>query len=311
MRTRNDEERNRWQSDRYPDRDIDSRGDYAARPSRYSQPQTPYGAGRDDARGEGDWEPHRRSTAGIWPAGDQDEAFRDYRDYDDRFGYAREGRGERYGESSFGRGTERSGAQGEYGGGRYQPRAFESGGTSYRPSGYDDFDRGRQRQSWQPVGSLGYGPPRGETGQYARGDGRAGETSVGNGRAGRHAGKGPKGYIRSDERIREEISDRLTTDDDIDASEIEITVTNGDVVLRGTVDTRESKRAAEDLAESVQGVRDVQNQLRVDNGDARSSQNGKDRETSPTSGRTSSSTAASRAKGDHETAEGRTTGGTR
>ena len=37
-----------------------------------------------------------------------------------------------------------------------------------------------------------------------------------------YAGRGPKGYRRSDERIREEISDRLTEHDELDASEIEV-----------------------------------------------------------------------------------------
>ena len=38
---------------------------------------------------------------------------------------------------------------------------------------------------------------------------------------GGHAGRGPKGYRRSDERIREDISDRLMASDWIDASDIE------------------------------------------------------------------------------------------
>jgi hypothetical protein len=38
---------------------------------------------------------------------------------------------------------------------------------------------------------------------------------------GPHAGRGPKGYQRSDERIKEDICDCLTRDPDVDASEIE------------------------------------------------------------------------------------------
>jgi hypothetical protein len=81
--------------------------------------------------------------------------------------------------------------------------------------------------------------------------------------AGPYAGRGPKGYQRSDERIREEVSERLTDDDRIDASGIEVAVTTGEVTLTGTVESRRMKRLAEDLAESVRGVRDVHNQLRV------------------------------------------------
>ena len=82
--------------------------------------------------------------------------------------------------------------------------------------------------------------------------------------SGPHRGKGPKGYTRSDERIKEDINEKLYHDSFVDASNIEITVTDGEATLSGTVDSRETKRRAEDLAESVTGVKNVQNQLRVD-----------------------------------------------
>ncbi len=47
-----------------------------------------------------------------------------------------------------------------------------------------------------------------------------------------HRGKGPKGYTRSDERIREDVNERLTDDGMIDASEIEVDVKNGEVLLK-------------------------------------------------------------------------------
>jgi osmotically-inducible protein OsmY len=78
-----------------------------------------------------------------------------------------------------------------------------------------------------------------------------------------HYGRGPKGYTRSDDRIREDVSDRLTDDWMVDASNIEVTVVSGEVTLAGTVDSREAKRRAEDCSESVSGVRNVQNNLRV------------------------------------------------
>jgi osmotically-inducible protein OsmY len=81
--------------------------------------------------------------------------------------------------------------------------------------------------------------------------------------SGGYAGRGPKGYQRSDDRLREEISDRLMADDRIDASEIEVTVKDGEVTLTGAVDDRWAKRRAEDVAEQVMGVRDVMNQIRV------------------------------------------------
>jgi hypothetical protein len=78
-----------------------------------------------------------------------------------------------------------------------------------------------------------------------------------------HYGRGPKGYTRSDERIKEDVSDRLTDDWLIDASNIEVIVTDCEVTLTGTVDSREAKRRAEDTAEKVSGVKNVQNSLRV------------------------------------------------
>jgi osmotically-inducible protein OsmY len=78
-----------------------------------------------------------------------------------------------------------------------------------------------------------------------------------------HRGRGPKGYRRSDERILEDVNDRLTDDPHIDASEIDVSVSNREVTLNGTVNSRFEKRHAEDLAESVSGVGHVQNNLRV------------------------------------------------
>ena len=80
---------------------------------------------------------------------------------------------------------------------------------------------------------------------------------------GPHAGRGPKGYQRSDERIRDEINERLTAHGLIDATDVECRVQDGAVMLTGFVDSRAAKRAAEDLAETVYGVRDVYNQLRI------------------------------------------------
>jgi hypothetical protein len=77
------------------------------------------------------------------------------------------------------------------------------------------------------------------------------------------AGKGPKGYKRSDDRIREDVCERLTRHPAIDASEIDITVRSGEVTLSGTVPNRRMKRLAEDVVEEIAGVNDVTNQIHV------------------------------------------------
>jgi len=80
---------------------------------------------------------------------------------------------------------------------------------------------------------------------------------------GPYGGRGPRGYQRSDERIREDVCDRLTEASDLDASEIEVTVDAGIVTLTGAVDGRIAKRRAEDLAAAARGVHDVQNRLTI------------------------------------------------
>ncbi|MFL6215919.1 MAG: BON domain-containing protein [Blastocatellia bacterium] len=80
---------------------------------------------------------------------------------------------------------------------------------------------------------------------------------------GGHRGRGPRDYRRGDDRIREEINDRMTDDDFLDASQIEVGVQNGEVILAGYVFNRTSKRRAEQLAERVSGVTNVENRLRV------------------------------------------------
>jgi osmotically-inducible protein OsmY len=92
---------------------------------------------------------------------------------------------------------------------------------------------------------------------------------------GPHRGKGPKGYERSDDRIREDVSDRFYEDPYIDASDISIRVEGKDVILEGTVESKEAKRRAEYLAESIRGVKDVENRLKI-NRDQQYSRGGTD-----------------------------------
>jgi osmotically-inducible protein OsmY len=87
-------------------------------------------------------------------------------------------------------------------------------------------------------------------------------------RRGDYRGKGPKGYTRSDERIKEDVNDRLSDDSSLDASDIEVSVQNCEVTLSGTVNTRWEKRRAEDCAESVSGVKNVENRIKVKSPDS-------------------------------------------
>jgi hypothetical protein len=80
---------------------------------------------------------------------------------------------------------------------------------------------------------------------------------------GQHRGKGPKGYTRSDERIKDDINEKLTDDEHVDAREIEVEVQNGEVVPTGFVRSRQEKRRTEDIVERVSGVKNIENRLKV------------------------------------------------
>jgi osmotically-inducible protein OsmY len=136
---------------------------------------------------------------------------------------------------------------------RYGGGGQEYGGGSLSQSG----------QGYGQGGQSGYGQ-RGQSGY-----GQSGYTPLTYSSAiivGRFYGRGPKGYRRSDERIREEVSEELYRHPEIDASEIEVQAQNGEVTLTGKVEDRHQKRLAEDLAERCSGVTDVHNQLKVDRG---------------------------------------------
>lgn len=78
-----------------------------------------------------------------------------------------------------------------------------------------------------------------------------------------HRGSGPQNYARSDERILDDVCDRLTEDSYVDARDITVTVQEREVTLDGTVSSKAAKRRAEDCADHVSGVKHVQNNLRV------------------------------------------------
>ena len=76
-----------------------------------------------------------------------------------------------------------------------------------------------------------------------------------------HYGKGPKGYKRTDDRIKEDVSEALYSDPNVDASDIDVEVKDGTVILKGSVESRQIKRAAEDCVDHLSGVEDIRNEL--------------------------------------------------
>lgn len=147
--------------------------------------------------------------------------------------------------------------------------AYSYGGN-YRPgrfgSSYGNYGSGSVYGSGSRHGNIG-GSQGNYSGNYGGGYGiEAGGPSQERGswrNLNQHAGRGPKGYQRSDERLREVISERLTEAPHIDPSEITVTVKNGAVTLEGTVDERWIRHEVENLVEACGGVKDIQNHLRV------------------------------------------------
>jgi osmotically-inducible protein OsmY len=241
-----------------------------------------YQAGREEYGASGRWENDRDYTG----SGERDRGYGGYgrgSNATQRYGgpssYSQQGNyqsGSRYGQSS-GSGSNYGQA---YGGAR---------GYDYDRSGYD-YGQGQGRSSYD------YGQSQGRSG-YDYGQGRSGYGSgqdynqdrgwwdrasdavaswFGDEEAERrrrmdeqrqqYRGRGPKGYRRSDERIKEDINDRLS-EGYLDASDIEVAVQNGEVSLTGTVNNRSDKRRAEDIAEYVTGVTHVENRIRVKQSD--------------------------------------------
>jgi len=80
---------------------------------------------------------------------------------------------------------------------------------------------------------------------------------------GPYVGKGPKGYRRSDDRIREEACEWISRQGVVDASEVEVSAEGGVLRLTGHVATRRDKRWLETFLDRVVGVEDIRNELRT------------------------------------------------
>ena len=119
----------------------------------------------------------------------------------------------------------------------------------------DDRPRERARRRGAPEAGWHFGP------------GIAG-TSDATLALGPHAGRGPRDWRRTDERIQEDVCQWMSDDPRLDAREIDVRVQDGDVTLDGRVAHRGARRLAEDIAAAVPGVRDVFNRLKMTEGRA-------------------------------------------
>lgn len=249
-------QRERYAQDRYEDRDSQARGQYDGQ----------YGRGQ--------------SESGLYDRAPSRERYDRYaQDRGPQAGTSgRYAQQQQRGTPYAGRTYDASGGNDfssftseDFGGRDFSNRGGVSGGMrsseSYRPTysvsrlfDHDDDDRGTAR---------GYGAGRGGENRgflQRAGDEVAswfGDESASRRREQDHRGRGPSNYTRSDERIREDANDHLTHDWGVDATNITVSVSNGELTLDGTVDSRQAKRRAEDCVEHISGVKHVQNNLRV------------------------------------------------
>jgi osmotically-inducible protein OsmY len=74
---------------------------------------------------------------------------------------------------------------------------------------------------------------------------------------------GQKAASSDDDRITDQVRMRLAGDADVKGGALEVTVTNGEVMIKGRVDTEKGKSKATKLAKKVKGVKSVDNELSV------------------------------------------------
>jgi hypothetical protein len=123
-------------------------------------------------------------------------------------------------------------------------------------SGYNRGDYGGYGGSH---GGYAYGSRYGYGGYRPEGSHAGGQDY----RQSRTYPRGPKGYQRSDERLKEDICERLMESYHIDSSEVSVDVKGGKVGLEGSVPTRHMKHAIEDIVDACPGVTEIDNRLRV------------------------------------------------
>ena len=263
--------------------------DHRSRDDRYGQSHQPYGPPQGGYGQDGNRDQNQYGQAGGYsqsfgPSQPSQGGYGGYGPQDhgqgpDRFspqGYSQPDQGGGYGDNRW-----QGGSQGYAGYGPSNPRPqggggyTQSQGQAYGQRGGADggpprgFQQGEQGYTGQT--GTGYGRTPGGDAYPATGEGREDRSwwektrdfLSGDERQSSHRGRGPKSYSRSDDRIRDDVNDRLTDDPFLDATDVEVTVAEGEVTLAGTVSSRADKRRAEDLADNVSGVKHLQNNLRV------------------------------------------------
>jgi hypothetical protein len=277
--------------------------------------------GRPFGGPQGDMDRDYRGNFGGSPGFDRQAEFGDrHAEFSQGYGgqgYGRQSHGQSYERGMYGQGMQGHGPERDWQGHDWQGGDDDRGHRGMRGEWPDYSTAGRG--GWE-----GYG--QGSRGIY-EGMGYGGRSFDNDERDYRDEGLGPrivegaksmfrglKGYKRSDERIREDVCDRInqmSRRGGVDASNIEVTVREGEVTLTGTLDDRRYKHMMENIADRVDGVRDVHNQIRIQSASDRdaSDRNAGDRyagDTSDTTGNRSSLGRTEKANNDRPSTVGAT-----
>ena len=223
-----------------------------------------------------------------------------------------------YGTQAHGQGEHSSGSHG-YGSGR-EYRGYE-GGEAGRQAGNRNWERGYgegyglssgyadQQAYGREYGTSGYATGYASDNEGARPTRQHSMSGTSRGEYGRnYRGVGPRSYTRSDERVLEDINERLTEDDYLDATDVTVRCVNGVITLEGTVAERWMKHRAEDLADASSGVKQVDNRLQVQSQRSASEQRtgesttaqGRASTTRQTGGTTASGSSSTRGTGNDQ-----------
>lgn len=113
-----------------------------------------------------------------------------------------------------------------------------------------------------PAEATGAGVSRGAEGSESSGYGTV-DTDADVGQPGPPVTREPRGEPLPDERICQDVRDRLTQHVETRAPGIQISVVNGEVTLEGSVGSPRAKDLAQDVAGAVAGVSEVRNLLHI------------------------------------------------
>ncbi|MGE4337068.1 MAG: BON domain-containing protein [Pigmentiphaga sp.] len=250
------------------------------RSSRGRGPQSGYGhydsPGNDYENGPLE-APSRQEPRYAWPYRKRPTEWERAPDNEYEQGYPRR-------DAEYGERPRQAGARGLHDDEWLYSRSADPGQSSY--GGFRDEDPSYQRQDlgrspearghhggdWRRDANAGYGSS-GTAGQrywrerYATAHGSA-QGVFGSGYAGdghpetRGQRIDPKGYTRSDERVREIVCEHLSHSG-WDVSDVAVNVAEARVTLEGTVPDRRTKHAVEDCVDQCAGVKDVENRVKV------------------------------------------------